>query len=80
LLLLTAIGLSAGGSGHFTCNKNMNLVTDKSSFKSGGLHDKHVVATGKKQEPSQHSDASTRDRLIYVLIQKKQAYLYKIME
>jgi hypothetical protein len=43
ILLLTAIGLSPGGSGHFTCNKNMKLVTDKSSFKSGGLHEKHVV-------------------------------------
>ena len=43
LLLLTAIGLSPGGSGYFTCIQNMNLVTNK--FKSGGLHEKHVVAT-----------------------------------
>jgi hypothetical protein len=43
--LLTAIGLSPGGSGYFTCNKNMKLVTDTFNFKSGGLHEKHVVAT-----------------------------------
>ena len=41
--LLTAIGLSPGGSGYFTCIQNMKLVTNK--FKSGGLHEKHVVAT-----------------------------------
>ena len=44
ILLLTAIGLSPGGSGYFTCKQNMKLVTTK--FKSGGLHEKHVVATG----------------------------------
>ena len=43
LLLLTAIVLSPGGSGYFTCIQNMKLVTNK--FKSGGLHEKHVVAT-----------------------------------
>ena len=43
LLLLTAIGLLPGGSGYFTCKQNMKLVTNK--FKSGGLHEKHVVAT-----------------------------------
>ena len=42
LLLLTSIGLSPGGSGYFTCIQNMKLVTTK--FKSGGLHEKHVVA------------------------------------
>jgi len=41
--LLTATGLSPGGSGYFTCIQNMKLVTTK--FKSGGLHEKHVVAT-----------------------------------
>ena len=41
--LFTAIGLSTGGSGYFTCKQNMKLVTNK--FKSGGLHEKHVVAT-----------------------------------
>ena len=41
--LLTAIGLSAGDSGYFTCIQNMKLVTTK--FKSGGLNEKHVVAT-----------------------------------
>ena len=43
--LLTAIGLSPGGSGCFTCIQDMKLVTTK--FKSGGLHEKHVVATWK---------------------------------
>ena len=32
-----------GGSGYFTCIQDMKLVTNK--FKSGGLHEKHVVAT-----------------------------------
>jgi len=35
--------LLPGGSGYFTCIQNMKLVTTK--FKSGGLHEKHVVAT-----------------------------------
>jgi len=43
LLLLTAIWLSPGGSGYFTCIHNMKLVTNK--FKLGGLHEKHVVTT-----------------------------------
>jgi len=30
-------------SGYFTCIQNMKLVNNK--FKSGGLHEKHVVAT-----------------------------------
>jgi len=34
--------LLPGGSGYFTCIQNMKLVTNK--FKSGGLHEKHVVA------------------------------------
>jgi len=41
--LLAAIGLSPGGSVYFTCIQNMKLVTNK--FKTGGLHEKHVVAT-----------------------------------
>jgi len=32
-----------GGNGYFTCIQNMKLVATK--FKSGGLHEKHVVAT-----------------------------------
>ena len=32
-----------GGSGYFTSTQNMKLVTNK--FKSGGLHEKHVVET-----------------------------------
>ena len=43
IYLLTVIGLSPGGSGYFTCIQNMKVVTNK--FKSGGLHEKHVVAT-----------------------------------
>jgi len=35
--------LSPSGSGYFTCKQNMKLATNK--FKSGGLHEKHVVAT-----------------------------------
>ena len=43
IYLFNAIGLIPGGSGYFTCIRNMKLVTTK--FKSGGLHEKHVVAT-----------------------------------
>ena len=43
IYLLTAIWLSPGGSGYFTCKQNMKLVTTR--FKSGGLHEKHVVTT-----------------------------------
>jgi len=43
LLLLTAIWLLPGGSGYFTCKQNMKSITTE--FKSGGLHEKHVVAT-----------------------------------
>jgi hypothetical protein len=43
IYLFTAIGLLSNGSGYFTCKQNMKLVITK--FKSGGLHEKHVVAT-----------------------------------
>ena len=43
IYLFTPIGLLPDGSGYFTCIQNMKLVTTK--FKSGGLHEKHVVAT-----------------------------------
>jgi hypothetical protein len=43
ILLLTTIDLSPGGSGYFTCIQNMKLVKNK--FMSGGLYEKHVVAT-----------------------------------
>jgi len=43
IIIFTAIGLSPGGSGYFTCIQNMKLVSTE--FKSGGLHEKHVVAT-----------------------------------
>ena len=42
IYLFTAIGLP-GGSDYSTSKQNMKLVTTK--FKSGGLHEKHVVAT-----------------------------------
>jgi len=44
--------LLPGGSGYFTCIQNMKLVTNK--FKSGGLHEKHVVTTWSFWKPSQH--------------------------
>ena len=43
IYLFTAIGLSPGGSGYFKCKQNTKSVTTR--FKSGGLHEKHVVAT-----------------------------------
>jgi len=43
IIIFTAIGLLPGGSGYFTCTQNMKLVTIK--FKSGELHEKHVVTT-----------------------------------
>ena len=43
IYLFTAIWLLPGGSGYFTCKQNIKLVTNK--FKSGGLHEKHIVAT-----------------------------------
>jgi hypothetical protein len=43
IIIITAIGLSPIGSGYFTCKQNMKLVNDKFRFKSGGLHEKHVV-------------------------------------
>jgi hypothetical protein len=43
IYLFTTIGLLPRGSGYFTCKQNMKLVTAK--FKSGGLHEKRVVAT-----------------------------------
>ena len=45
IYVFTAIGLSPGGSGYFfTRKQNMKSVTTK--FKSGGLHEKYVVANG----------------------------------
>jgi len=35
--------LLPGGSGYFTCIKNMKMVANK--FKSVGIYEKHVVAT-----------------------------------
>jgi len=43
IYLFTAVGLSPGGSGYFACKQNKKLVATR--FKSGGLHEKHVVAT-----------------------------------
>ena len=43
IYLFDAIGLLPGGSGYFAFKQNMKLVTNK--CKSGGLHEKRVVAT-----------------------------------
>ena len=43
IYLFTAIGLSPGVSGYFAYIQNTKLFTNK--FKSGGLHEKHIVAT-----------------------------------
>ena len=47
LLLLTAIGLSPGGSGYFTRTQIWGEEKLTRKFKSGGLHERHVVATWK---------------------------------
>jgi hypothetical protein len=46
LLLLTAIVLSPGGSGYFTCTQIWKKKVTR-EFKSGGPHERHVVATWK---------------------------------
>ena len=43
IIILTAIRLLPGGSGYFTCTQNTKSVTTE--LNSGGLHEKHVVAT-----------------------------------
>ena len=43
IIIINRIGFSPGGSGYFTCIHNVKLVTNK--FMSGGLNEKHVVAT-----------------------------------
>jgi len=43
IYLFTAIGLLPGGSGYFSRIQNMKLVATE--FKSGGLREKHVVAS-----------------------------------
>jgi hypothetical protein len=43
--LLTAVGSIPGGSGYFICIQNMTMDTTK--LKSGGLHEKQVVASWK---------------------------------
>ena len=43
IIYLTANGLPPSGSDYYACIQSMKLVTNK--FKSGGLHEKHVVAT-----------------------------------
>ena len=43
IIFICCNGVVTGGSGYFTCIQNMKLVTTE--FKSGGLHEKHVVAT-----------------------------------
>jgi hypothetical protein len=44
-IYLTAIGLSPGGSGYLHVYKYKKLIMNKFTFKAGGLHEKHVVAT-----------------------------------
>ena len=64
LLLLTAIELSPSGSGYLTCIQNMKLVTNK--FKSGGLHEKHVVARRRSKrvkEVSKRNEQETKQKL-----------------
>jgi len=43
IYIYIAIAFLTGGNGYFTCKQNMKLVTTR--FISGGLHEKHVVAT-----------------------------------
>jgi len=45
MYVCVCVCVSPGGSGYFTftSKQNMKLVTTR--FKSGGLHEKHVVAT-----------------------------------
>jgi len=43
IIFINCSWVSPGDSGYFTCIQNMKLVTNK--FKSGGLHEKHVVAS-----------------------------------
>ena len=45
IIFINCSWLSPGDSGYFTCKQNMKLVNDKFRFKSGGLHEKLVVAT-----------------------------------
>jgi hypothetical protein len=44
-IYLTAIGLSPGGSGYLHVYKYKKLIINKFTFKAGGLHETHVVAT-----------------------------------
>jgi hypothetical protein len=44
-IYLTAIGLSPGGSGYLHVYKYKKLIINKFTFKAGGLHEKHIVAT-----------------------------------
>jgi len=44
IIIIYSIGLLSGGSGYFACIQNMIFITTK--FKSGGLHEEHVVANG----------------------------------
>jgi len=65
--------LSPGGSGYFTCTQNIKLVTNK--FKSGGLHEEHVVATWNlgnhlSREPSKQTEYN---RLFNLALQNRLA-------
>ena len=43
IIIITCTEVVARDSGYFTCIQNMKLFTNK--FNSGGLNEKHVVAT-----------------------------------
>jgi len=43
IIIINSFVLSHCGCGYFTCIQNTKLVANK--FKSGGLNEKHVVAT-----------------------------------
>ena len=43
IIYLQQLGCHPVAVGYFTCKQNKKLVTTR--FKSGGLHEKHVVAT-----------------------------------
>ena len=83
-ILFTEIGFSPGGNGYFTCIQNMKLVTTK--FKSGGLHEKHVVATwhlGNHLSISLNSSAIRSHiwevgTVLYILVAVPSKWLFRI--
>ena len=73
IIIITAIELLPGGSGYFTCVQDMKLVTTE--FKSGGLHEKHVVATWNLGEPFEHLLIDTgKPRKTYVEVAGRRTF------